>query len=141
MKPSALTLFIFWLFTGCEDTAPPLQNPIKTGVSRLNDVHSDESCLKSCGIEARNGLYSECLEDGGEQKECGSHARTWYKDCLESRCSAAEIQLDDCRTKCRIRSKADYEQCLSENRDTECRKSMRKNTSQCLDLCSPANVQ
>ena len=43
-----------------------------------------------------------CIDDGEDQQDCGRSARSWYRECLESRCDQATIDLDNCRTSCRI---------------------------------------
>ena len=107
----------------------------RTGQSRIELAQTGESCLQECGYQARSGLYTDCLENGGEQKECGATAREWYRDCLETECTEEEVQLDDCRTDCRLDAKRSFERCLPESDEQTCRSAKRSETDSCLAEC------
>ena len=109
----------------------------QTGESRIATAQADQSCLKTCGMEARSGVYSDCLGEGGEQRECGANARVWYRECIESRCTDADITLDDCRTDCRQSYKPAYEQCVADTEDeTTCQTTTRANVKECVAECN-----
>ena len=107
----------------------------RTGQSRIELAQTGESCLQECGYQARSGLYTECLANGGEQKECGATAREWYRDCLETECTEEEVQLDDCRTDCRLDAKLGFERCLTESDEQTCRSAKRGEVDSCLAEC------
>ena len=66
----------------------------RTGQGRIELAQAGESCLQEFGM-ARLGLYTDCLANGGEQKECGATAREWYRNCLQTECTQEEVQSDD----------------------------------------------
>ena len=93
------------------------------------------SCLEQCGQEARNVIYANCLEEG-EQQECATTGRQWYRDCLEDRCDESAIQLDDCRTECRINSKKEYGECIAETESAEeCKTDRKMSVQVCIAEC------
>ena len=40
----------------------------RTGQHRIELAQTGESCLQECGYQARAGLYTDCLANGGERK-------------------------------------------------------------------------
>ena len=107
----------------------------RTGESRIQLTQVGDSCLQECGHQARSGLYTDCLTNGGEQQECGQTAREWYRECLQTECSEEEIQLDDCRTACRVEAKPSFEQCLTSGDEKTCRAGKREEIRSCLLDC------
>lgn len=142
MKPLFFTT-VFLTLTACAqipegntiDKTEAVAVETRTGQTRINLAQTGESCMQECGMEARSGLYADCLENGGEQKECGRTAREWYRECLQTECTEEEIQLDDCRTDCRAQAKPSFEQCLTENDEQTCRSSKRIEIDSCLADC------
>ncbi len=110
------------------------------GERRLVDATADPAdCLQTCGLEARRGSYAECLEQGGEAKECGVQARVWYRGCLERECSTADIQLDDCRHTCRVTGAAEREDCTAQASAAEtCQSNAIDRQRGCLSECDGA---
>ena len=108
----------------------------RIGQSRIEQVQGEESCLQECGRQARSGFYTDCLENGGDQKECGRTAREWYRDCLHAECSEADVQLDDCRIDCRVEAKSSYEQCLTNHDKSECHTIKKEEIDSCLLDCN-----
>lgn len=105
------------------------------GQNRTELTQMGESCMQECGYQARSGLYADCLANGGEQKDCGKTAREWYRDCLETECTEEEVQLDDCRTECRVEAKPRFEHCLTESDEQTCRDNKREGMDSCLADC------
>lgn len=110
-----------------KDTVPNARSFTQAGPDE------EASCLEVCGNEARGTVYASCLETGEIQQECGHNARLWYRDCLQARCGESAIQLDDCRTDCRIDSKEQIAQCSIN--DTECKRQIRAVMHTCIDEC------
>jgi hypothetical protein len=107
-----------------------------SGTQRIDLATPDQSCLKTCGVEARKGEYSACLDEGGLQQECGASARLWYRDCLEERCADDEIQLDDCKTDCRMDGAADRDRCQAEQGDVQqCMEGLKLGVRDCIAAC------
>ena len=139
-----IILSFFLLLFACEEapehSATTQAQPAaqeRTGEARIATAQSAQSCLKTCGTEARGGVYSDCLEEGGAQQDCGTSARVWYRECIESRCTEADIELDDCRTDCRTSFKPAFEQCVADTNDeTECRTSTRASVKECIVECN-----
>jgi len=108
----------------------------RAGEARIATAPAGQTCLKTCGIEARSGVYSECLSDGGVKQECGASARVWYRECIESQCSEAEVQLDSCRTDCRTDGAAARAVCEAESDDSEaCTLDVRAKAKACVADC------
>ncbi len=96
MKTYTLPLLGLLLF-GCEtgpvdgldETQPTASEPVSADApAREVPTEAAADCKKTCGIEARGGVYAECLEAGGTQADCGASARHWFVDCLDERCAA-----------------------------------------------------
>ena len=142
MKPLFLTS-VFFTMTACAqmpeantvDKTESVTVETRTGQSRIELAQAGASCMQECGMEARSGLYADCLENGGEQKECGRTAREWYRECLQTECTEEEVQLDDCRTDCRAEAKPSFEQCLTESDEQTCRSAKRAEIDSCLADC------
>ena len=131
------------LLYACEESSQhsatessPVAAQNQTGEARIATAQADQSCLQTCGTEARAGVYSDCLEEGGEQQDCGASARVWYRECIESRCTEADIELDDCRTECRKSFKPAFEQCVADTEsETDCRTNTRATVKECIAKC------
>ena len=129
--------------SGCvESSANPAPREARSsstldGQQRIADRDDEaQDCPQACGIEARSGLYSDCLAEGGDRKECGSEARAWYRDCLESRCSEEDLQRDDCKTSCRTDGQDARAECIElTGNEQECRDLTRDAVQVCLDEC------
>ena len=91
--------------------------------------------MKQCGQEARGTIFADCLEDGGERKECGTTGREWYRNCLETRCDESAVRIDDCRTECRMDSKKEYGECIKETDSQECRMQTKSSREECIAEC------
>jgi hypothetical protein len=108
----------------------------RTGEARIAAAPAGQTCLQTCGIEARSGVYTECVSDGGVKQECGVAARVWYRECIESECSEADIQLDTCRTDCRTSGAAAREACAADAEDAEaCTLDVRAKAKECVADC------
>ena len=96
----------------------------------------DLTCMQQCGQEARGTVYADCLDEGGNRQECGTSGRQWYRECLETRCDEAAVQLDDCRTECRITAKQAHVQCLDGGTEAEtCREQKNLSVQSCIERC------
>ena len=110
----------------------------RDGTTRIAAAGTPEgaSCLKTCGLEARKGTYTECLSSGSAKDECRTTARTWYLDCIQSQCSAEEVQLDTCRTECRTAGSAARDACGADAATAEtCTTAARETTRTCVASC------
>tara|TARA_B100000683_G_C12325126_1_gene488149 strand:- start:271 stop:660 length:390 start_codon:yes stop_codon:yes gene_type:complete len=100
------------------------------------NLDDEATCLERCGYEARGTMYSSCLETGETQQECGSSARLWYRECLQTRCDESALQLDDCRTDCRINAKEQVQQCdVDSIEESECKIQIQSVMRTCIDEC------
>ena len=124
---------------GCAaSSVPPLEQP--AGERRLVEADeagaADLSCAQVCGIEARSGAYADCLAAGGERQDCGSSARLWYRECLESRCAEADLLRDDCTMACRIDAAEEREACIEQTGEAaSCRLRSREQVEDCIAAC------
>ena len=101
-----------------------------------SDPDTDLTCLQQCGQDARGTIYSDCLDEGGDHQECGVTGRQWYRECLETKCDESAIQLDNCRTDCRVQTKEAHKKCLDQGIDTEqCREQKIFSVQTCIDEC------
>ena len=100
-----------------------------------NMQQGEVSCLEQCGQEARATIYSDCLTAGGEQQECGSTGREWYRNCLQTRCDESALQQDDCRTECRSNAKNEFQQCRDAEEPEVCRTQLKDNKRECIAEC------
>ena len=143
------SFFFFFLgLSACEET-PNKVNPtsnisshsVENATLRLlqQDTDVDATCLEVCGFEARGTVYANCIDDGEDQQECGISARSWYRECLESRCDQAAIDLDDCRTSCRIDKKDEKDNCNFADDKQNCLKEVRSSIHSCIDTCQYMN--
>ena len=57
----------------------------------LSEESGDITCSEQCGLEARSGVYKECMADGGDRQDCGVTGREWYRECIASRCDASAV--------------------------------------------------
>ena len=148
IKSLVIAIMLFCTVTGCEEvenqkTDPSLQTdvsnqtkPLRQPIQNNNTSETELSCLQQCGQEARGTIYADCLAAGGEQQECATNGRQWYRNCLQTQCDEAAIKLDDCRTECRMNSKEDYHQCVTESNDTEaCRSKRKTEVQECIAEC------
>ena len=132
LKSALSAIILISLLTGCKEasevnaaTPPPLSSETSaekrtlSSAAELEAEQGDLTCLQQCGIEARSEVYADCLAEGGAQEACGLDGRTWYRSCLESRCDEAALQLDDCKTECRVTAKSSHAQCLEEGEKAE----------------------
>ena len=130
-------LFCSSIMTACGVHTPEAsenQEPVATARPYTQTSLVDErSCLENCGYEARGTIYASCLEMGDTQQNCGSSARVWYRECLESRCDESAVQQDDCRTDCRLQAKENLQQCAAD--DNECTRHIRTLMRTCVDEC------
>ena len=134
-------------FIGCKHVEPSSDGSLRaelaaesqrqlTASTEQNEA-SSLSCLEQCGQEARGTVYADCMAEGGERQDCGSTGREWYRTCLETRCDESAIQLDDCRTECRINTKKEYTQCVSDsNEPQECRLKLKEDRQACIAECN-----
>ena len=144
----AAALVLFHL-TGCkaaqeQSTVAPLSAEVseegrtlrQTMASSSQQPDGELSCLQQCGREARGTVYADCLSEGGERETCGATGREWYRSCLEERCDEAAIQLDDCRTACRITAKEAHVACVSNAEEPEvCQTEKGNNIRTCIAEC------
>ena len=129
--------------TGCaESNANPAPqevsaSPTPDGQQRIADLDVEaQDCPQECGVEARSGLYADCVAEGGEQRDCGRQARVWYRECLESRCSEEDLKQDDCKTSCRMDGQEAREECMVQLDDEpECRARTQDAVQECLAEC------
>ena len=126
--------------TACESGTPEVsENQDTVAVARpftQTEASGAESCLEACGYEARGTIYASCMETGETRQECGTSARAWYRDCLQTRCDESAIQQDDCRTDCRINAKDQVQQCeLDSDSEQECKSQIRALMRTCVDEC------
>ena len=111
-----------------------LRQPV---ASSGDDVEEELSCLQKCGQEARSVVYANCLENLSEQQECATIGREWYRDCLVDRCDESAIQLDNCRTECRINGKKEQSECVAEsNAPEDCRTNRIATVETCIAECN-----
>ena len=111
-----------------------------TGVARIAaaGARSAESCLKTCGLAARSGPYTDCMSADNTKEACRTTARTWYLDCIEDECTAEEVQLDACRTECRTAGGTARDACGPDGADSEtCLAAARETTRTCVATCRP----
>lgn len=47
------------------------------------DAGDGEDCREQCGLQAREG-YRLCVEEGGDERECGVRGRLSMPDCLDA---------------------------------------------------------
>lgn len=138
-RMQALGLVVGVFLAGCATSAaqPPADaGERKDGLARVAAAAADGSCLQSCGLDARAGVYTECLAEGGEQRACGKSARGWYRDCIESSCSDAEVQLDSCRVECRTTGAAARDLCASSDQDADsCVVDAKATAKACVAAC------
>ena len=143
---SALTLLISMMACG----TPPDSSTVETNVlvnanteevqtqtrQQVSNPDAELTCMQQCGQEARGTVYANCLDDGGDRKECGNTGRQWYRECLETRCDEAAVQLDNCRTDCRSDAKMEQVECTEEgNSIEECSESRKITVQTCIDEC------
>ena len=103
----------------------------------VNESNEELSCLEECGQEARQVVYANCLEESGEQQNCAITGREWYRDCLVDLCDEAAVELDDCRTECRLSGKRDYGECVAQTEDSEgCRENRINTVQTCIAECN-----
>ena len=139
------TLFYFSFIcliglTACESDTPQVSKHQDTVTMARpftqTGASDEESCLEACGYEARGTIYASCMETGETRQECGSSARAWYRDCLQTRCDESAIQQDDCRTDCRINAKDQVQQCeFDSDSEHECKNQIRVLMRTCIDEC------
>ena len=143
---SALTLVISMIACGTDSSTVELNNVSTT--ANAEEVHTqtrrqqvpipdaDLTCMQQCGQEARGTVFADCLDEGGDRKECGNTGRQWYRECLETRCDEATVQIDNCRTDCRSEAKSEQFECTEEgNSIEECRESRKITVQTCIDEC------
>ena len=139
-----ISLFFFIGLTGCEEaskentTSSIIQNTSESSGRQLLSQSPAEnaSCLDVCGHEARGTIYSDCISANEDQRECGIEARAWYRECLESRCDDRAIQIDDCRTSCRVNSKEERLQCSNKTTEEQtCLRQVKSDMRTCIDSC------
>jgi hypothetical protein len=109
-----------------------------TGATRIAaaGTHSGEGCLKTCGLAARSGVYTDCMSTDSTKEACRTEARTWYLDCIEDECTAEEVQLDTCRTECRTAGGTAKGACGPDAADSEtCVAAARETTRTCVASC------
>ena len=137
MRTSIFCLLIscFMVLSACASQNSGMSKDTVPVARSFTQGEPDEeaSCLEACGYEARGTIYASCLEDGTMQQECGHSARVWYRECLQTRCEESAVQLDDCRTDCRINSKEQIAQCSTN--DKECKNQIRTVMRTCIDEC------
>lgn len=96
----------------------------------------DLSCAQVCGTEARRGEYADCLDAGGDRQDCGHSARLWYRECLESRCTEADLLRDDCTMACRTNAAVERDACIEQTGEAEsCRLRSRAQVEDCIATC------
>ena len=147
---STLTLFISIIACGTPPDSNTIENndvvnatnvnaeEIQTQTRRQQSSNPEEdlTCMQQCGQKARGTVYADCLDDGGDRDECGSTGRQWYRECLETKCDEAAVQLDNCRTECRTDGKSSQVECIAEeNSETECIKIRKVTVKTCVDEC------
>ena len=54
--------------------------------ARAAESSEKSPCVQACGLSARGEKYTECIDAGGDKRDCGYDARVWYRECIESRC-------------------------------------------------------
>ena len=143
MIPTSFFLVFFGL-TACQEvdsketidsttTTHSTENPKRQHV--LQNLDSTASCLEVCGFEARGTVYADCINDGEDRQECGVSARSWYRECLETRCGEAAIEFDNCRTSCRIDQKEEKYNCNFVEDKQDCLEGVRSTIRSCIDTC------
>jgi hypothetical protein len=120
------------------ETSSNIETPVRRVVeSESHNTNEPRSCMKQCGQEARGTVFADCLENGGAREECGSSGRAWYRTCLEERCDESALQIDDCKTDCRINAKIEATQCMdSETDEKECRSARKESVQECITQCT-----
>ena len=125
------------LLAGCLTSSahPPAAPDVRQdGMARVAAAADGASCLETCGLEARRGAYADCLASGEDQVSCSVSARGWYRGCIESACSDAEVALDDCRFDCRSTGAAARDACAAADAGS-CAADARAATKTCLAAC------
>ena len=135
-----LGLFVGFLLAGCSTSSaqtPSDDAARQDGLARVAAADTEGgSCLESCGLEARSGVYTDCLAQDKAQRACGKAARGWYRECIESRCSDDELRIDDCRVECRTTGAAARKVCVADDPDAEsCQTDARAATKACVEAC------
>lgn len=102
--------------------------------------NEDTNCLRTCSTDARSGAYADCLAAGEAQSDCAGAARLWYVDCIEATCSDVALQIDACRTDCRLQSAREREACQPKGAAKEdCMHQATTTVRTCVAACgSPA---
>ncbi|MEC7947060.1 MAG: hypothetical protein VX265_05795 [Myxococcota bacterium] len=125
--------------TGCSISSaqPPADgDPPRSGLERIAPTDPGGSCLRTCGVDARAGAYTDCLSSGKDQAACATSARVWYRDCIESRCTDAEVRLDDCRFACRAAGASAVDACEGHGAEADrCAVDARAETKACVAAC------
>ena len=114
-------------------TTHSIENPKREHV--LQNLDSAASCLEVCGFEARGTVYADCIDDGENQQECATSARSWYRECLESRCGEEAVAFDNCRTSCRIDHKEEKYNCNFAENQQNCLEEVKSTIRSCVDTC------
>ena len=134
-------LIILFGFAACEESsskAPIAQRSVENSTKQLMIQETDSaavSCLQVCGLEARETVYSDCIGSGVDRQDCGISAREWYRECLENRCDETAIEIDNCRTSCRLDVKEEKQFCNSAEDKQSCLEEVRSSIRSCIDTC------
>lgn len=142
--PITTAALLLVILVGCvESTAQQMEHThdaphaAQTDERRIVEAGEDErTCAQECGAEARSGEYADCLDAGGERQACASSARLVYRECLESRCTEADVRRDDCTMACRTDAAAERDGCIEQTGDDEsCRINSRDRIKSCIEDC------